>query len=249
MNRPGDMETVETSSSLMPPSSSLIVPVVPPFLTLESACLVEQPSQSPRVPVLPSTATAGPIAAPAIGPSVCSVALRDVLLRPLHRGDVLMVPCRVGPLAAPFLASVPTGAIFLVVLFCSASSLSLGGLEKKGGVWFICCWLFGCLVLLATFCLLVIGDWMMLATSSCKLLSLLGCFYLLTCMNVHSLPLRLSSVRFPRLMFAMKDQLLGCWFVVIPRLADLLLDGGCLSLFLVFVSECWSVSLFILRRQ
>ncbi|GMH03436.1 hypothetical protein Nepgr_005275 [Nepenthes gracilis] len=58
---------------------------------------------------------------------VCSVALRDVLLRPLHRGDVLMVPCRVGLLAAPFLASVPTGAIFLVVLFCSASSLSLGG--------------------------------------------------------------------------------------------------------------------------
>ncbi|GMH22897.1 hypothetical protein Nepgr_024740 [Nepenthes gracilis] len=49
---------------------------------------------------------------------VCSLALRAALLLPMLRGDLLMMPCQVGLLAAPNLASVPTGAVFLgCVLF------------------------------------------------------------------------------------------------------------------------------------
>ncbi|GMH03433.1 hypothetical protein Nepgr_005272 [Nepenthes gracilis] len=50
-------------------------------------------------------------------------------------------------------------------------------------------------------------------------------------------PWMVELVRFPRLMFAMKDRLLGSLVCCDPRLGDLVVRWGCLSLFLVFVSE------------
>ncbi|GMH22923.1 hypothetical protein Nepgr_024766 [Nepenthes gracilis] len=53
----------------------------------------------------------------------------------MHRGDLLIVPCRVGLLAAPISASVPTDAVLLGVLICSASGPSLGGCFLFARLW------------------------------------------------------------------------------------------------------------------